>query len=259
MFYKWITVCFIIRLLVHCCSIMYVSCDIVDSNFAHVARVGNTILMITHAVLVTGHRAAQLSTFRKMWRQLCPHIVCCRPQTDLCWECQKNIGIIHRAINCPEDEKSARLRRQEAHLVHVVAERALYRTQVTKAKDAAAGLRLGENCPCSRPLTMHYSFDFAQQVHYPCDPLQPGPIYFLTPRRCGIFGVCFEGLPQQVNYLIDEGMATSKGSDAVISYLHHFFSTYGLGEEDLQLHCDNCSGQNKNRYDDITTLKLLKR
>ena len=29
-----------------------------------------------------------------------------------------------------------------------------------------------------------------------------------------------QAMPQQMNYLIDEGIATSKGSDAVISYLH---------------------------------------
>ena len=52
----------------------------------------------------------------------------------------------------------------------------------------------------------------------------------------------------QVNFLVDEGMCISKGSIAVISYLHYFFRSYGLGEKHAQLHCDNCSGQNKNRY-----------
>ena len=47
--------------------------------------------------------------------------------------------------------------------------------------------------------------------------------------------MCSEALPQQVNYLIDEGMATSKGSDAVISCLHHFFAPHGLGETDTVL------------------------
>ena len=27
-----------------------------------------------------------------------------------------------------------------------------------------------------------------------------------------------------------------------------FFNTFGLGEEKVELHCDNCSGQNKNNY-----------
>lgn len=30
--------------------------------------------------------------------------------------------------------------------------------------------------------------------------------------------------------------------------IHHFLHTHGLGECKLQLHADNCSGQNKNRY-----------
>ena len=191
---------------------------------------------------------AELTTFRRYWRELCPHIVCCKPATDLCWECQKNNGLILRSANTRDEVKSDVLRRQERHLEHVTAERAYYRAEVQAAKLVAVGLRLGLNLPCSRDVSMHYSFDFAQQVHYPCDPLQPGPIFFLTPRKCGIFGVCCEAVPQQINYLIDEGMATSKGSDAVISYLHHFFATHGLGESDVVLHCDNCSGQNKNRY-----------
>ena len=69
--------------------------------------------------------------------------------------------------------------------------------------------------PKSVKTTMHYSFDMAQQVyvnnvllyiislynqvHYPSDPFQPGPIYFLTPRKCGIFGVCCEAVPRQVS------------------------------------------------------------
>ena len=57
-----------------------------------------------------------------------------------------------------------------------------------------------------------------------------------------------EGIPRQVNYLIDERHCSSKGSNAVISYLHHYFENYGLGEKEVHLHCDNCSGQNKNRY-----------
>ncbi|KAK6323529.1 hypothetical protein J4Q44_G00058680 [Coregonus suidteri] len=76
--------------------------------------------------------------------------------------------------------------------------------------------------------------------------MQPGPIYFLTPHKCGLFCVCCEGIPQ-VNYLIDEGMSSSKGSSAVINYMHHFFN-YGVGETRVDLNCDNCSGQNKNKF-----------
>ena len=34
--------------------------------------------------------------------------------------------------------------------------------------------------PCSVPSVIHYSFDMAQQVHYPSDHLQPVPIYYPT-------------------------------------------------------------------------------
>lgn len=43
--------------------------------------------------------------------------------------------------------------------------------------------------------TMHYSFDFAKQVHFPSNHMQPGPIYFKTPCKCGIFGLMCELYP----------------------------------------------------------------
>ena len=52
----------------------------------------------------------------------------------------------------------------------------------------------------------------------------------------------------QVNYLIDEAVDTGKGGNTVISMLHPFFSTYGMGERVVHLHADNCVGQNKNNY-----------
>ena len=63
-----------------------------------------------------------------------------------------------------------------------------------------------------------------------------------------MFGVHCEGTSNQVNFLIDEGMVIDKGSNSVLSYVHFYFAHYGLGEEVAQLHCDNCSGQNKNKY-----------
>jgi len=55
-------------------------------------------------------------------------------------------------------------------------------------------------------------------------------------------------VPQQVNFLIDESHSCSKGANSVISYLDYFFANYGLGESVAHLHCDNCSGQNKNKF-----------
>ena len=65
----------------------------------------------------------------------------------------------------------------------------------------------------------YYSFDFAQQVHFPSNPMQPGPIYFKTPRKCGVFGVMTEALPQMVLFLMDEAVETGKDANTVISLL----------------------------------------
>ena len=48
-------------------------------------------------------------------------------------------------------------------------------------------------------------------------PLIPGPIYFKTPRICGLFSVHCERLTKQVNFLIDEGVNTGNGANCVIS------------------------------------------
>ena len=92
-------------------------------------------------------------------------------------------------------------------------------------------------------------------------------MYLLTPRKCAIFGVCCEAIPWQVggykyhvitgslhvwlfqvNYLIDEAVNTRKGANNIISMLHHFLEAHNLAEANLHIHCDNCSGQNKNRF-----------
>ena len=182
---------------------------------------------------------------------MCLQIVTAKPMTDLCWQCQHNMTLIYRCSNQPDAEKSARIREQEEHLRVVQMERCLYNTIVKAAKDTAAnrGLQqLSANKPCSQNMVMHYSFNYAQKVHLPSSHMQPGPMYFLVPRKCGLFGVCCAAIPKQINFLIDEAHLVSKGSNAVISFLDFFFTRYGLGETDASLHCDNCAGQNKNRF-----------
>ena len=51
-----------------------------------------------------------------------------------------------------------------------------------------------------------------------------------------------------MNYLIDEAVDTGKRANNIISMIHHFLTTHNLGEANLHLHVDKCSGQNKNRY-----------
>ncbi|XP_048020971.1 uncharacterized protein LOC125251957 [Megalobrama amblycephala] len=197
-----------------------------------------------------GERAVCKTSFKALWDRLLPHIKSCRPRTDLCWQCQSNNEQLIRSANLPDDRKSEAVKKQQDHLSLVQKERAVYNDMTAACKKICSGsnLSFGPSLPASKKIRMHYSFDFAQQLHFPSNPLQPGPMYFLTPRKCGLFGVSCEGLQKQVNYLIDEGMSSTKGSNEVISYMHHFFGNFGVGETGVDLHCDNCSGQNKNNF-----------
>ena len=126
-----------------------------------------------------------------------------------------------------------------------------------------------EFLPTQSPSQVLYSFDYAQQVHFPSDPLQPDPIYFpsdplqpdpiyfpsdplqpdpiyfpsdplqpdpiyfLTTSKCSVFGVCYEAIPRQLDFITDESGETGKGANAVISRLHFFYENHGLGEKDV--------------------------
>ncbi len=68
---------------------------------------------------------------------------------------------------------------------------------------------------------MQYSFYYAQQIHIPNDPLQPGPMFFLVPYKVQVFGIANEALITQYNYLNPESCTIGKGSDSLISFLHH--------------------------------------
>jgi len=71
-------------------------------------------------------------------------------------------------------------------------------------------------------------------------------MYVLCQWKAGIFGICSEGVPKQINFLIDKTHCTFKGSIVVISYLDYFFKNYGFGEMEVDVSCDNCCRQNKN-------------
>ena len=88
-----------------------------------------------------------------------------------------------------------------------------------------------------------YSFEFAQEILYPNNPDQIGELFFKVPRKCLLFGVINEGLQKQATYVIDEAVDCGKRSNVVISYLHHYLSCHSVGESDLSLQADNCTGK----------------
>ena len=196
-------------------------------------------------------------TFSSLWQQLVPQVVIMTPMTDLCWQCQKNSSLIQRAANRSDEDKSQVVQKALAHVQRAQQEREAYNAITAECRVVVRGMFLQDGAfsppspycyipPLTGPSMAHYSFDYAQQVHYPDDPLQPGPIYFLTPRKCVMFGLHCEAIPRQVTYLCDEAVDTGKGSNSVVSQLHHYFQVHGLGETNAYLHADNCAGQNKN-------------
>lgn len=200
------------------------------------------------AALADSQRAVSYTKFVELWNQLTPFIRVCKPMTDLCFTCQKNNNKVLRSANLPESEKSDVVKEHQQHLQQAMVGRNYYR-EVSRNLDDELRVTVDFTTtrdPCSYEGTMHYSFDYAQQILYPSNPLQPGPIYFKTPRKCGLFGVCCESIPRQVNYVIDESVHAGKGANGVLSYVHHFLEKHGIGETSGHFHADNCSGQNKN-------------
>ena len=194
------------------------------------------------ACRVNGWNAIGRRKFYEVWQQLLPHIAVSTPSTDLCFTCQQNNKSIQLSGCLSEEEKLKRVKTAHDHLLQAGKERLYYNSQVEVAQASA----LAAKSDGTTPRLAHYSFDFAQQIHYPFDSQQTGPEYFKTGRKCGIFGVCNDGESTQVNYLIDEAENPGKGADCVVSLLHHYLGVHGVHENDLLLHADNCVGQNKN-------------
>ena len=146
------------------------------------------------------------------------------PMSDLCFTCQHNNSQIARSANLPERLKSACVRAQEEQLSRANGERSFYKSTIKALEptmqqvlEAIHGVVPWNNPPCSLEGRMHYSYDYAQQVRYPSNPLQLGPIYFKILRKCTIFGVCCEAIPRQVNFLVYETVLSGKGANSTIS------------------------------------------
>ena len=96
------------------------------------------------------------------------------------------------------------IRQAELHLLDVTTERSVYQGALERAKLSVVPYFSPPPPACKRPpnetpISAHYSFDMVQQVFYPNDPLQPGPMYFLTPRtrKCAFLEYAARPLPNK--------------------------------------------------------------
>ena len=173
------------------------------------------------------------SLFLDLWSTLVPWIVIAKPSSDLCWTCQKFTETLSASPNLHDSEKEAMVDKFKLHLQESKNNRKNYQNKCEAAKIAYETIKANYSpfVPsqlCSIDVVGHYSWDYAQQLHYPTNPQQPGPIYFKTARKCSIFGIVNEGSGTQFNYLIDESVAVGKSAISTISYVHHYFQRYGM-------------------------------
>ena len=189
-------------------------------------------------------RAVCYTSFIQLWNKLCPYVMIAKPKTDLCNTCQGFYLDSKSTANAEEGVKLAQLNKQQEHLYRSEREKLVYKRQCQEAaKEHEQCAATGRQCRFR-----HLSFDFAQQVLYPDPPMQPGGLFFLTPRKCGLFGICNDAIHQQINFLIDECVNIGKGPNTIISLLHFYVEKYCIGIRTLFMHADNCVGQNKNNY-----------
>ncbi|XP_078314026.1 uncharacterized protein LOC111104843 isoform X3 [Crassostrea virginica] len=192
-------------------------------------------------------RAVKLSSFYSIWSACLPNIQIATPRSDVCNTCERHREHILNARS--ENEKLTATRNFTCHVEKADKEHKLYIQCIKEAREEHQSLQHPEpDCrPCSSDfIKTHYTFDFAQCVSIPHHSRQVGPLFFETPRKIQIFGICMEGSRSQYNYLIDEDQTIGKdgknahGPNTVISILHHHFKNHGMREKCAVLHCDNC-------------------
>lgn len=195
-----------------------------------------------------GETSVSKRSFYRIWSTFCPDILIQRPMSDLCRKCQSNYTTMRVMTLASEEEKMRINEDMHQHLEKVIKERSFYKLTVKNSTEAMKSQEFSQEPrpPCSYDGFCHYSFDFAQQVQIPSNPLQPGPIYFLSPYKVGIFGIMCDSVHKQHNYLIPEAVVTTKGANCVTSMLHHYFENHSYGEKRVFFHADNCVAQNKN-------------
>lgn len=175
-------------------------------------------------------------------------------RTDVCHKCEIFREKIKQAVS--EEDKLQATEEFSAHIHDAQQEREYYyaRCKAASRELAAHPAVQGPVPPMSQNLIdVHYTFDFAQSFLLPSHCRQEGGLYFRSPYKAHMFGICNDGRSIQTNYIYGEDQCVgvdgnfSHSANSVISMLHHFFQTFGEGERICHLNADNCGGQNKNQ------------
>jgi hypothetical protein len=197
------------------------------------------------------------TTFCRIWKLLIPSLQFMSSKSDLCETCEiMKLDVQYATEN---EKKLTITEKYLAHLNRAKQERDYYNSNI---KNAVEDGKCNPNVTGSQILfksfegSAHITYDWAQNVQIPYSPQQIGSIFFKSPRKIHLFGVCNTGnFPhtEQTNYVIDEAEMPDdgkqgKGVNCTISLVWHAIQKYNRGEKKLVITCDNCVGQNKNNY-----------
>lgn len=80
-----------------------------------------------------------------------------KPSSDLCYKCQSNAMSLQKSMFLSEEEKGRMLESAQDHLRRAKSERDYYNQHAQIAVESGKS---------SGPRRDHYSYDFAQQLHY---------------------------------------------------------------------------------------------
>ena len=149
-------------------------------------------LLYKAACDAAGLRIVALNTFCTLWRNTLPFVTVMKPMTDLCQVCQQNATALIVAITFQSIQL---VKHAQDHLTSTTKARSYMRGQVEKSRkelervftvpDGTVNVPpIGSSpLPCSRTITMHFSFDFAQQV-CPVENTMTTLILILPTFRC---------------------------------------------------------------------------
>ncbi|EDQ92071.1 uncharacterized protein MONBRDRAFT_22871 [Monosiga brevicollis MX1] len=171
-------------------------------------------------------------SFLDLWSKSRPNIRIQRTGSDFCDLC------FRLKQEAPTNETAAD--GLTAHRLHYLEERDFYHFLRSNTKEASVPY-------------VHVTFDFAEKLLLPRLQKQPGQMYLLNGLHVDLFGVLISNIKTQFTFPLVEGhWPMANDANVVCAMLHHTLSSERVkslpGIRNLELHADNCDGQNKNRW-----------
>lgn len=181
----------------------------------------------------------EYSNFVSIWNKHCKWIKIANPGTDFCDACTR---MRNAKEFCEDDFAKQKLQETiDNHLNYAKSEIDYLRQK-----------RIESKTPSSK--VVHVIIDFAEKVLIPSLVNQPGQLHFITGLKIDLFAVSCGNTGKNYVFCLPEGhWPGQKSANEVISMLFHILMQLKNKYQDslpprLIIHCDNCAGQNKNRF-----------